>query len=127
VSVPAFGTNGPVIPSFDLRAPWRTDHDLTLFKNFALRGDQKIQFRMAAFNLFNTAWADPVNGDINLTLDTRCNRRVDHVPDGTGGYVDGVCDPAGGYSFTDDTTQNFGRIVLKRGHRAIELVLKYYF
>jgi hypothetical protein len=127
VTLPAFGTNGPIVPPYDLRAPWRITHDLTLFKNFALRGAQKLQFRAGAFNLFNTAWADPVNGDIDLTLDTRCNRRVDHVPDGTGGDVDGVCDPAAGYSFTDDTNQNFGRIVLKRGHRAIELVLKYYF
>ena len=51
-----------------------------------------------------------MTNDIDLTLDTRCNRRVDHVPNGIGGYADGVCDPAGGYSFTDVARQNFGTI-----------------
>ena len=36
---------------------------------------------------------DRVGNDMDLTLDTRCNRRVDHVPNGIGGYADGVCDP----------------------------------
>jgi hypothetical protein len=127
VSFPPFGTNGPIIPSYDLRAPWRINHDLTIFKNFAVRGEQKIQFRMGVFNLFNAAWADPAWGDINLNLNTQCNRRVDHVPNGVGGYVDGVCDPTAGYTFSDDTLQNFGKIIVKRGHRVIELALKYYF
>ena len=39
----------------------------------------------------------------------------------------GVCDPSGGYSFTQNTLDNFGKINLKRGHRVIELVVKYYF
>ena len=60
-----------------------------------------------------------------MTLDTRCNRLADHVPNGVGGYADGVCDPAGGYSFTDVTKANFGRINILRGHRVIEFVLKY--
>ena len=103
-------------------------HDLTLFKNFALRGSQKLQFRTGFFNIFNTASAaTAIANDVDLTLDTRCNRRVDHVPNGVGGYADGVCDPAGGYSFTDVTKANFGRINILRGHRVIEFVLKYDF
>ena len=46
---------------------------------------------------------------------------------GAGGYVDGVCDPSAGFSYTRNTIDNFGKINLKRGHRVIELVLKYYF
>ena len=65
--------------------------------------------------------------DIDLTLDTTCNRRVDHVPNGLGGYADGVCDPTGGYAFTPNTVENFGRINTKRGHRVIELAVKYTF
>jgi hypothetical protein len=52
---------------------------------------------------------------------------VNHVPNGAGGYIDGVCDPSGGFSYTQNTLDNFGRIDLKRGHRVIELVVKYYF
>ena len=40
---------------------------------------------------------------------------------------DDVCDPTGGFDFTPQTKANFGKINLKRGHRVIELVLKYYF
>ena len=64
------------------------------------------------------------SGDADFALDTVCNRRVDHVPNGVGGYVDGVCDPSGGYSYTRNTLDNFGKINLKRGHRVIELVVK---
>jgi len=38
-----------------------------------------------------------------------------------------VCDPTGGFDYTPQTISNFGRINLKRGHRVIEFVLKYYF
>jgi Carboxypeptidase regulatory-like domain/TonB-dependent Receptor Plug Domain len=129
VSVPAFGTNGPVVPPYDIRAPWHSTHDLTLFKNFAIGGSQKLQFRAGFFDLFNTAYVNTSFGspDMDFALETVCNRRVDHVPDGAGGYVDGVCDPSGGYSYTQNTLDNFGKILLKRGHRVIELVVKYYF
>jgi hypothetical protein len=115
-------------PPYDLRTPFRMNHDLTIFKNFALRGVRKLQFRAGFFNIFNAAYATTgVANDIDLTLDTRCNRRVDHVPNGIGGYADGVCDLAGGYSFTDATRKNFGQIKVKRGHRVVEFVLKFYF
>jgi hypothetical protein len=35
--------------------------------------------------------------------------------------------PDGGFNFTQQTKDNFGKIQLKRGHRVIEFVLKYYF
>ena len=128
ISVPKFGENGDLVPPYNLRQPTRFNHDLTLFKNFAIKGDQKIQFRVGFFNLFNQAFAstgaDP--NDINLTLDTTCRVRVSDVPDGNGG-TQNVCDPTGGFDFTPQTKSNFGKINLKRGHRVIELVLKYYF
>ena len=128
ISVPKFGENGNLVPPYNLRQPTRFNHDLTLFKNFAIRGDQKIQFRVGFFNLFNQAFAstgaDP--NDLNLTLDTTCRVRVNNVPDGNGG-TQNVFDPTGGFDFTPQTKENFGKINLKRGHRVIELVLKYYF
>jgi hypothetical protein len=128
ISVPKFGENGDLVPPYNLRQPTRFNHDLTLFKNFAIKGDQKVQFRVGFFNLFNQAYAstgtDPT--DINLLLDTTCRVTVNGVPDGAGG-TQNVCDPTQGFDFTPQTKANFGKINLKRGHRVIELVLKYYF
>jgi hypothetical protein len=128
ISVPAFGENGALVPPYDIRTPTRFNHDLTLFKNFTIRGDQKLQFRMGFFNLFNQAYANArTAADVNLTLETTCNVRVPSLPNGAGGTATNVCDPTGGFTFTPQTVTNFGRINLKRGHRVVELVLKYYF
>ena len=129
ISFPAFGQVGEIIPPYDLRTPTRMNHDITLFKNFALKGDQKLQFRAGFFNIFNMAYASTSvsRNDIDLTLDTVCNRTADNVPDGVGGFTNGVCDPAGGFSFTQNTLDNFGKINIKRGRRVIEFALKYYF
>jgi hypothetical protein len=129
IGVPAFGENGDLVPPYNLRQPTRSNHDLTLFKNFAIKGDQKIQFRVGFFNLFNQAFATTAAdaNDINLVLDTTCNVTRNGVPDGNGGTRDNVCDPLGGFSFTPQTISNFGKINLKRGHRVVEFVLKYYF
>jgi len=126
ISVPAFGTNGDLVPPYNIRTPTRFNHDVTLFKNFDIRGEQKIQFRVGFFNIFNQAFANPfIGNDINLTLDTRCNVRGD-APDGTGA-IQNVCDPTQGFTYTPQTIDNFGKINLKRGRRVIEFVLKYYF
>jgi len=94
-----------------------------VFKNFALPREQKIQLRFRFFDIFNTAYAD----DIDLSLEALCKNFVDQVPNGVGGYVDHICDPAAGFYFSDNTKANFGKIVTLRGHRVIEFALKYYF
>ena len=128
VKVPDFATSPPLIPPYDIRTPWHMSHDVTIFKNFAIHGDQRLQFRAGFFNIFNMARATTELGnDIDLALETSCNRRVNHVPNGIGDYADDVCDPTGGYTFTDNTKENFGKINVKRGHRIVELVLKYDF
>ncbi|MDP9224717.1 MAG: hypothetical protein M3P18_12860, partial [Actinomycetota bacterium] len=128
ISVPKFGENGDLVPPYNLRQPTRFNHDLTLFKNFQVKGDQKVQFRVGFFNIFNQAYASTGadSSDINLLLDTTCRVTVSGVPDGAGGTPN-VCDPTQGFDFTPQTKANFGKINLKRGHRVIELVLKYYF
>jgi hypothetical protein len=128
LSVPEFGSNGDLVPPYNVRQPTRFNHDLTLFKNFAIRGDQKIQFRVGFFNLFNQAFASTSvdANDINLVLDTTCRVRANNLPNGAGGFTN-PCDPTKGFDFTPQTKSNFGKINLKRGHRVIELVLKYYF
>jgi hypothetical protein len=129
IQLPGFGQSGGFQPPYYLRTPMRHNHDITLFKNFALGGDKKLQFRLGAFNVFNLAFATTaidVN-DIDRTLNTECLVRVNGVPNGIGGVSDGVCDPTGGYRFTENTIKNFGKINLRRGHRVIELALKLYF
>ena len=81
------------------------------------------------FNLFNMAAASTAvdRNDINLNLNTECNRVVNGVSNGIGGTVDNVCDVTGGFHFTQDTINNFGRINIRRGHRIVEFALKYYF
>jgi hypothetical protein len=127
ISVPEFGTNGDLVPPHDIRTPTRFNQDLTLFKNFEIRGEQKIQFRVGFFNLFNQAFTTLFSGsDINLILDTVCNVQVADVPTGAGGVAT-VCDPTQGFDYTPQTKENFGKVNIKRGHRVVEFVLKYYF
>jgi hypothetical protein len=128
IAVPAFGENGPLIPPYNIRTPTRMNHDLTVFKNFTIRGDQRMQVRVGFFNLFNQAFATTnIVNDINLTLDTVCRVTVPSLPNGAGGTASNVCDPTRGFDYTPQTKDNFGKINLKRGHRVIEFVLKYYF
>ena len=126
---PAFGENGQVLPPNDIRSPNRQNHDLTLFKNFAVRGDQKLQLRFGFFNFFNQAFASTTTAreDINLALNTECNVYRNQVPNGVGGLADNVCDLNAGFHFTQDTIKNFGNINILRGRRIIELALKYDF
>jgi hypothetical protein len=129
IGFPAFGEVGEVIPPYDLRTPTRQNHDITLFKNFAIHGDQKLQFRVGVFNIFNQAFATTsvTRSDLDLSLESVCNRTVNGVPNGAGGTVDGVCDPTGGFSFSENTKNNFGKINIMRGRRIIEFALKYTF
>jgi hypothetical protein len=127
IGIPAFGESGPFVTPFYIRMPTRSNHDLTLFKNFGLGGDRKVQFRVGVFNLFNQAVPGVLGQDVDLTLQTTCNRRVNGVPNGTGGTVDNICDPTGGFSLTQNSIENFGKILLKRGHRVVEFALKFYF
>jgi hypothetical protein len=128
ISVPKFGENGQLVPPYNIRTPTRQNHDLTVFKNFSTTGQQKLQVRVGFFDLFNQAFANTnIGNDINLVLDTVCNVTVPNVPTGHGTDTTNACDPTQGFSFTQQTKDNFGKINLKRGHRVIEFVLKYYF
>ncbi len=129
LQIPALGQSGGYQPPYYLRTPMRHNHDVTLFKNFGLGGDRKLQFRVGAFNLFNMAFATTNISpeDIDLHMTTTCNVKAaaGTVPNGKGGFnSDKICDPAGGYSYSNP---NFGKINLLRGHRTIELAVKLYF
>jgi serine/threonine protein kinase len=85
--------------------------------------------REVAVKVLGASAAAPVFlwGDIDLALQTECDVRVDGVPNGAGGYADGVCDPTQGFRFTDLTRENFGKIVTKRGHRVVQLAARFEF
>jgi hypothetical protein len=125
IGIPALGESGPFQQPYYFRVPTRWNFDVSLFKSFALGGSRRLQLRMGVFNLFNQA--APTLDDIDLDLRTECNVRVDGVPNGAGGTVDGVCDPMQGYHITDLAQQNFGKIVSKHGHRVVELAVRFDF
>src|SRR5206468_10879904 len=91
ISVPAFGKNGDLVPPFNIRTPTRFNHDLTFFKNFATVHDQKLQFRIGFFNLFNQAFANTnIGNDINLTLQTTNKAQLNKDPYVTGNSKNNV-------------------------------------
>ena len=105
IGIPAFGQSGPFIAPYDLRAPSRNFHDLTVFKDFRFgRASKRMQIRAGVFNLFNQAYpiapAGPGGTDIDLRSRPTATARVNGVPNGEGGFADNVCDPTGGYTFT---------------------------
>ena len=53
--------------------------------------------------------------------------RAQIFPNGNGGQSSNVCDPTRGFTFTDDTRNNFGKITNKRGQRVIEMAVKFTF
>jgi hypothetical protein len=132
IAIPAFGQSGPFQPPIYLRFPSRSNFDISFFKNFKISESKSFQFRSGFFNIFNQAYptrfdvGNPSNSDIHLRLEANCNVTVAGVPNGTGGTSD-VCDPTQGFTFTQDTINNFGRITTKRGRRIVELALKFYF
>jgi hypothetical protein len=138
LKIPAFGQTGPSQPPFYLRAPSRSNFDVSFFKNFNFSETKKFQFRAGFFNIFNQAYpnrydvANASNSDIYLTMNTvsldkdasgNCKTTA---PDGNGG-TRSVCDPTKGYAFTSDTLNNFGKITNKHGRRIVEFAFKFYF
>jgi hypothetical protein len=135
LGIPAFGASGPFQSPFYLRYPSRSNFDVSFFKNFKINEAKSLQLRAGFFNIFNQAYPtnidvnNPGLSDINLTLNTECIVTVPGgVPNGNGGTTSGaICDPTGGFRFTQESLDNFGKITNKRGRRIVELALKFYF
>lgn len=134
LGIPSFPNTGPSQPPFYLRTPGRSNFDISFFKNFNITEEKKIQFRTGLFNVFNQAYptqinvaaTNPTGSDIFLALETVCNVRVTR-PTGDGTGTASVCDPTGGFSYTQNTIDNFGKIQTKRGRRIVEFALKFTF
>ncbi|HEV8429760.1 MAG TPA: carboxypeptidase regulatory-like domain-containing protein [Pyrinomonadaceae bacterium] len=132
LAIPKFPNTGPAQPPFYLRAPSRSNFDVSVFKNFNFDETKKLQFRAGFFNVFNQAYPSQIAtaggfgaSDIYLTLNTTCNQSIT-VPNGTGGTTS-VCDPTQGYSFDQSTLDNFGKVTNKHGRRIVEFAFKFYF
>jgi len=134
IGIPTFPNTGPSQPPFYLRTPGRSNFDISFFKNFNISEEKKIQFRTGLFNVFNQAYptqinvaaTNPTGSDIFLALETVCKSRVTR-PTGDGTNTASVCDPTGGFSFTQNTIDNFGKVQNKRGRRIVEFALKFTF
>ena len=150
ITLPAPGTSGPSVSPLYLRTPNKSNFDVSLFKNFKFKETKNLQFRAGFFNVFNQAFARNFdtggggNSDIYVTLQTVCNSRTitnfsyldasgasqtynQTIANGVGGTAQGICDISKGFSYTQDTKDNFGKILTKRGARVIELALKFTF
>lgn len=126
IDIPGFGQSGAYQSPFYSRLPGRNNHDVTLMKNFRFKESKNIQIRGGFFNIFNQAFVSR-QGDVDMTLQTDCRVRVNGVPNGIGGSINNVCDPTGGYFFTDTTLQNFGKVITKRGNRRVQLQFRFTF
>jgi hypothetical protein len=57
----------------------------------------------------------------------QADARAQFFPNGNNGTASNVCDPSKGFTFTQDTINNFGKITNKRGQRVIEMAVKFTF
>jgi hypothetical protein len=93
-----------------IHAPYYMDHDVTLLKNFSLGEAKRLQFRFAAFNVFNHPLVSFNNSDTsNLSL--------------------GFQEATVGQALTQSvlTQQNFGVANIKVGNRLVEVGGKFTF
>ena len=91
IGFPAFGEIGDVLPPYDLRTPIRHEprpHAVQELRD--PRATRSFSSASGVFNIFNRAFATTgvTRTDIDLTLNTECNRTVNGVPNGVGGTVE---------------------------------------
>lgn len=119
VTLPAVGKLGTrEMPQF--LGPASNNFDLTLFKSFKLGESRRLEFRAAAFDIFNRAQYDTPNTTVNINVLVPAN--ATDFSTATFSPVQNL--PSAGKPCG---TGNFGCIANKHGHREMELALKLYF
>jgi hypothetical protein len=99
---PGPGQNGNYRTPY-LKQPKFMNHDVSLFKNFPLKEQRRLQFRASAYNFINHPISFFQTGDPGLALN----------------FNNGVLDQA--------SLQSFGRPIKKQGNRVLELTVKLFF
>ena len=105
-----------------LLGPGSNNWNMTLFKSFKLGEQRRLEFRIAAFDIFNRAQLDTPSQDgapspnINWML-----------PAGATSFTQGSAAPVSNASTTCTGGNTVGCIMSKHGHREMELALKLYF
>jgi len=68
------------------------------------------------------------NGKVDsIVPQGQAQAQAQFFPNGLGGTSSDKCDPSKGFTFTDATKNNFGKITTKRGQRVIEMAVKFTF
>jgi hypothetical protein len=102
-TAPTRGQNGHYQMPY-LKRPGRQNHDLSVFKNFTWGNEhQKLQFRFSMYNFVNHPQWVFEDGDPGFALD----------------FTDG--------ELAQDSSENFGRPIKKRGKRILQFGLKFMF
>ena len=131
IGFPAFGEVGDVLPPYDLRTPTR--HEPRPDAVQELRDPRATRSSSSASGSSTSSTRrsrrpPSTRSDIDLTLDTVCNRTVEQRAERRRRHrrTTSATRPAGSAS-RENTINNFGKINLLRGRRIIEFALKYYF
>ena len=121
ITLPAINQLGTTeVPQF--LGPGSNNWDMTLFKNFKLGEQRSLQFRIAAFDIFNRAQLDSpaqdgvANPNLNFML-----------PANATSFSQGTVSPVTNASPTCSGGNTVGCILSKHGHREMEMALKLYF
>jgi len=121
VTLPQIGQLGTTeVPQF--LGPGSNNFDMTLFKTFKIDEQRRLEFRIAAFDIFNRAQLDTPGEDSvanpNFTW---------QLPTGATSMSQGVASPVLNASPACTGGNTVGCILNKHGHREMELALKFYF
>jgi hypothetical protein len=104
---PTVGTNGSFIWPY-IKGPAFFNSDLALYKNFAFKEHQKVQFRMSAFNFLNHPLPQlGISGNSDIQLN--------------------FTNPNGTLSQTNTNTNTSGNALYTVGRRVVEFSVKYNF
>jgi len=121
VTMPAVGSLGTTEqPQF--LGPGSNNFDLTLFKSFKLGEQRRLEFRAAAFDVFNRAQLDSPSYDGTPSPYFNFN-----IPAAATTYSQGAASAATNTSTTCTGGNTVGCILAKHGHREMEWALKFYF
>src|SRR5271157_1928726 len=108
------------VPQF--LGPGSNNFDFTLFKSFKLDEQRRLEFRIAAFDIFNRAQLD------TPAQDSVANPNINWLlPANATSFSQGVSSPVLNASPTCSGGNTVGCILSKHGHREMEFALKLYF